>query len=77
MWTDRQGKIQTFFGPGVTADIDFPKEQNVHVSLTCDGRCAALSVEGCPLGDFDFGLLEPHTILILNANLWLMSASVE
>lgn len=38
MWTDRQGKIQTFFGPGVTADIEFPAEQQVHVYLTSDGR---------------------------------------
>ena len=39
MWTDRQSKIQTFFGPGVTADIEFPSEQEVHVYLTTDGRC--------------------------------------
>lgn len=41
MWTDRQSKIQTFFGPGVSADIEFPSEQEVHVYLTTDGRWAA------------------------------------
>ena len=40
MWTDRQSKIQTFFGPGVSADIEFPTEQEVHVYLTTDGRWA-------------------------------------
>lgn len=38
MWTDRQSKIQTFFGPGITAEIDSPSERSVHVYLTCDGR---------------------------------------
>ena len=38
MWIDRQGKIQTFFGPGITAEIESPGERQVHVYLTCDGR---------------------------------------
>ncbi len=38
MWTDRQSKIQTFFGPGITAEIESPSEREVHVYLTCDGR---------------------------------------
>ena len=45
MWTDRQSKIQTFFGPGVTADIEFPSEQEVHVFLTTDGRSVQKSSE--------------------------------
>lgn len=40
MWTDRQSKIQTFFGPGITAEIDSPSERSVHVYLTCDGSGA-------------------------------------
>jgi hypothetical protein len=38
MWTDRQSKIQTFFGPGVVAEIESPAERQVHIYLTCDGR---------------------------------------
>ena len=44
MWTDRQDKIQTFFGPGVIADIQ--KTQQVR-AFTCQiapvkGQCVEL-----------------------------------
>ena len=40
MWTSRQSKIQTFFGPGITADIESPEEGRVEVFLTSDGSGA-------------------------------------
>ncbi len=39
MWTDRQTNIQTFFGPGVVAEIT-PREGGVDVALICDGSGA-------------------------------------
>lgn len=38
MWTDRQNKIQTFFGPGVTAEIEAVQDGRVDVALIADGR---------------------------------------
>eukprot|EP00884_Botryococcus_braunii_P011606 jgi/Botrbrau1/20446/Bobra.145_2s0010.1 len=39
MWTDRKDTIQTFFGPGIKAEID-PREGGVEVALLCDGSGA-------------------------------------
>ena len=48
MWTDRQSKIQTFFGPGIKAEIDSPQKGKVDVYLISDGRCAWLRSNCCP-----------------------------
>jgi Protein of unknown function (DUF2854) len=39
MWTDRKDTIQTFFGPGIKAEIE-PREGGVEVALICDGSGA-------------------------------------
>ena len=49
MWTDRQDKIQTFFGPGVTADIEKSK-QVAHLCSCHLVACllAHMHVGSCP-----------------------------
>ena len=47
MWTERQAKIQTFFGPGIKAEIDSPREGKVDVYLISDGRCDWLQSHCC------------------------------
>lgn len=39
MWTDRKDTIQTFFGPGIVADIK-ERPGGVEVALVCDGTGA-------------------------------------
>lgn len=35
MWTERQEKIQTFFGPGVQADIQKTEEVSTALAVQC------------------------------------------
>ena len=39
MWTSRQDKFQSFFGPGIEASLE-QKPQGVEVTLKCDGSGA-------------------------------------
>ena len=74
MWTDRQSKIQTFFGPGVTAELESPVERRVDVYLTSDGRQAVFIYSPFFLLLFGGGSIS-HAILSLqvmtNSCKWL------
>ena len=62
MWTDRQDKIQTFFGPGVQADIQ--KTEQVVQICTCQS-CRAIA---CPT-PHGFGCYFPRQCFVV-AFLW-------
>lgn len=49
MWTDRQDKIQTFFGPGVQADIQKTDQVCAHHQATQQKGCVYISVTNWPL----------------------------
>ncbi|CAD7704705.1 unnamed protein product [Ostreobium quekettii] len=36
-WTSREDKFQSFFGPGITASVDFREGGRAEVALRCDG----------------------------------------
>ena len=44
MWTDRLDKIQTFFGPGVQADIQKTDQVCAHHQATQQKGCMCISV---------------------------------
>ncbi len=49
MWTDRQDKIQTFFGPGVQADVQKTDQVCAQHQATQQKGCVYISVTNWPL----------------------------